>query len=149
MTAVKFYEEAADELLKFAVIIARSGDEWIFCKHKERDTWEAPGGRREPGEDILDTARRELYEETGALEFDIRPVCVYSVTGTERAGGEESFGMLYYADVKAFEEELHSEIERIILTQELPEKWTYPEIQPKLLAEVKKRMESGREESHA
>ena len=71
------------------------------------------------------------------------------MTGTERAGGEESFGMLYYADVKAFEEELHSEIERIILTQELPEKWTYPEIQPKLLAEVKKRMESGREERHA
>lgn len=26
MTKVRFYEEAADELLKFAVIIAKSGD---------------------------------------------------------------------------------------------------------------------------
>ena len=49
MTEVKFYEEAADELLKFAVIIARSGDKWIFCKHRDRDTWEAPGGEESFG----------------------------------------------------------------------------------------------------
>ena len=69
---VKFYDTVEDALLKFAVIISRSNGKWVFCKHKERDTYEAPGGHREAGEDILKTARRELQEETGAVEFEIR-----------------------------------------------------------------------------
>ncbi len=33
---VKFYDSITDELLKFAVIISKSNDKWVFCKHKER-----------------------------------------------------------------------------------------------------------------
>ncbi len=140
MTIVNFYEEAEDELLKFAVIIARTEGKWIFCKHKERNTWEIPGGHREPGESILDTAKRELYEETGALKYEISPICVYSVTAPDNFNnGDESFGILYYADIKTFEKELHSKIERIMITDRLPEAWTYPEIQPKLMEEARKR----------
>ncbi|MFR7445451.1 MAG: NUDIX domain-containing protein [Sellimonas intestinalis] len=43
------------------------------------ETYEVPGGHREAGETIDETARRELYEETGATDFDLFPVCVYSV----------------------------------------------------------------------
>ncbi|MCM1122282.1 MAG: NUDIX domain-containing protein [Eubacterium sp.] len=136
MITVKFYEEAADELLKFAVIAAVHEGKWVFCKHKDRNTLEAPGGHRESGERIDDTARRELYEETGAIEYDIRPVCVYSVVRQEESGEEETFGMLYYADIKAFEGELHYEIEKTVFMKELPDNWTYPEIQPKLLEKV-------------
>lgn len=138
MITVKFYEEAADEQLKFAVIIARAGDKYVFCKHKDRDTLEIPGGHREPGEAVFDTAKRELYEETGAVDFDIMPICVYSVI---RDGNfdEESMGMLYYAEIKSFEKELHSEIEKIVITDKLPEYWTYPDIQPKLLEEAERR----------
>ena len=74
MTEVKFYESIEDHLLKFAVIISKTQSKYIFCKHKDRDTWEVPGGHRENEENIVDTAKRELYEETGALEFDIEPV---------------------------------------------------------------------------
>jgi len=139
MTKVNFYDEVQDELLKFAVIIAVSEGKMVFCKHKERDTWEIPGGHREAGEAISDTARRELYEETGAVEFEIEPVCVYSVIAPDNFNGNESFGMLYFADVKEFEPELHSEIEKIALMSALPDKWTYPEIQPKLLKETERR----------
>lgn len=77
MTEIKFYENIADELLKFAVIVSKAQNKYVFCKHRNRDTWEIPGGHREDGENITDTAKRELYEETGALEFDIKLVCVY------------------------------------------------------------------------
>ena len=140
MTEVKFYESIEDKLLKFAVIISKTQNKYVFCKHKDRDTWEVPGGHRENQENITDTAKRELYEETGALEFDIEPVCVYSVTAPDNLNQrDESFGMLFFADIKCFEAELHSEIEKIIITDEFPERWTYPGIQPHLIKEIKKR----------
>lgn len=78
---VKFYDSVDDGLLRFAVILSRSNGKWVFCKHKERNTYEVPGGHREENEAILETAKRELKEETGAARFHIEPVCVYSVTG--------------------------------------------------------------------
>ncbi len=139
MTKVQFYDQVEDQKLRFAVIITKTEGHWVFCKHRERSTLEVPGGHREPGEDILTTARRELYEETGATDFIIEPVCVYSVTAPWNFDGRETFGMLFYADVKTFDQELHSEIERIVIQDELPDAWTYPDIQPYLMQEVHKR----------
>ena len=65
MIEVRFYDEIEDSLLKFAVIISKTNGKWVFCKHKARDTVEVPGGHRESGETIEETARRELREETG------------------------------------------------------------------------------------
>ena len=132
---VKFYEEIDDSLLRFAVIISTYHGKWVYCKHKERSTYEIPGGHREEGEAIFETAKRELYEETGAIEYRITPVCVYSVIRTDAETGvsEESFGMLYYADIQKFETELHNEIEKIEFFAEMPSSLTYPLIQPRLL----------------
>lgn len=93
MLAVKFYEDVKDELLRFAVVIAKHDGKWVLCKHKKRETLEFPGGHRETGEAIAETAKRELMEETGAVKFEIRPICVYSVTGKTRVNetGEEAF----------------------------------------------------------
>lgn len=141
MVEVKFYEDVDDSLLKFAVIIAKTNGKWVFCKHRDRDTYEVPGGHREDGEEILETAKRELKEETGAVVFDIKPICVYSVKGKTRVNenlGDETFGMLYFADIVSFEA-LHSETEKILITDELVDNWTYPLIQPKLIEEAKNR----------
>ena len=135
---VRFYDEIEDHRLRFAVILARSGGKWVLCKHRERSTLEVPGGHREPGEDIAAAARRELHEETGAAAFTLRPVCVYAVV---RDGGPEvSCGMLYTAEITAFDPELHSEIERTVLLDSLAQvDWTYPDIQPRLLEEARRR----------
>ena len=142
MIEVKFYDEVNDALSRFAVIISKKDGKWVFCKHRNRETYEIPGGHREEGESILDTAKRELYEETGAVEYNLKPVCVYSVLrkdSFESNDGNESFGMLYFADILSFERELHYEIERILITEQLVKDWTYPFIQPKLIEEAQRR----------
>ena len=78
MLTVRFYEEAEDRLLKFAVIITKSKGKWVFCKHWERETYEVPGGHREEEENIEDTARRELYEETGLIADELHLWRVFS-----------------------------------------------------------------------
>ena len=141
---VKFYEDIEDRLLEFAVIISKYRGRWVFCKHKDRNTYEIPGGHREENESILNTAKRELYEETGATDFSIKKICVYSVIGKTRVNqsGEESFGMLYYADIRELEKELHSEIEKAVFLDDLPTEWTYPLIQPLLIKEYQRRIQA-------
>ena len=141
MLEVQFYDSVPEELLRFAVVISKAEGKWVFCKHRERTTWEVPGGRREPEVAILETARRELREETGAIDFSLRPVCVYSVKGRNSINKHDddiSYGMLYVSEIFSFGE-INSEIEEIRITEELPESWTYPEIQPKLMDEAAQR----------
>ena len=129
MLEVRFYDKIEDSQLDFSVIIARTGKKWVFCKHKEA------------GETIEEAANRELKEETGAVDFKIEPVCVYSVKGKTRVNKDEekeTFGMLYVADIFSFEE-IHSEIEKIVICDELIKDWTYPLIQPKLIEEAARR----------
>lgn len=123
------FSQIPDSALRFAVIAARYEGKWIFCRHRERSTWEIPGGHREPGEPIAETARRELREETGCVSAELRPLCVYGVIRS----GEASYGGFFLAEVQELAPlDGTFEIREILLSDALPRELTYPDIQPHL-----------------
>lgn len=131
MIKVTFYPHSpvSESELKFAVIGARLDGRWIFCRHHERDTWEIPGGHIEPGESADEAALRELWEETGAVDAEIKRIGVYGV----EKDGLETFGMLYFAEVSRLGMlPLESEIKEVKIFSYLPDALTYPDIQPRL-----------------
>ena len=127
MVTFKKINEIDDAFITFAVIIAKYQNQYVLVKHKKRTTLEFPGGKRESNESILDCAKRELYEETGALNYTINPLCVYEVSKTN------TYGVLCEAEIQEFSELPDSEIEKVVLLDTFPNNWTYPDIQPYLL----------------
>ncbi len=138
MLKVFFPPEVADEKIRFAVIVTKSSGKWLFVRHQARTTLECPGGHREAGETPEQAARRELWEETGAVDYHLTLIGAYGVKeDNEEQEAPESFGMLYRADVYSLGEiPKGSEIAETVLLDTLPENWTYPQIQPILLAKA-------------
>ena len=135
MTTVTFHNptEVDPSQLKYAVICARYLGQWLLCRHKDRFTWEIPGGHIEPGETALEAARRELWEETGATDADIQPVCAYAV----HWDGVLTYGMLFFAEVNTLcSIPSDSEIAEAQLFSHLPENLTYAAIQPNLFHKI-------------
>jgi 8-oxo-dGTP diphosphatase len=135
MIYVNFHgiDEIQEDKLKYVVIATQYKDKWVIVRHRKRMTWEIPAGHIEEFEVADEAAPRELFEETGAKEFKLKPISVYSVNYD---GENIGFGKLYYAKVKELGDLPESEIEEIKLVDKLPANLTYPLIQPKLFQKV-------------
>ena len=131
MTKVKFYVPDFNPSIEltYSVIAAKFAGKWLFVRHHERDTWEIPGGHIERDETSDEAAKRELVEETGAVDFNIRCVATYSVLKE----GVTGYGRLYFAEVFSLGPVPDiSEIAETTLMDSLPENLTHPDIQPVL-----------------
>ena len=120
---------------KYVVVLSEYSGSLLLSRHKERTTWETQGGHIEAGETPLDAARRELYEESGAMDFEIIQSFDY------RAGDENG-----YADGRVFIAHIHtlgsipdSEMAETQTFDRLPpnEMLTYPGITPVLYRHAK------------
>ena len=82
---------------KYVVVLSRMDGQWLLSRHRERTTWETQGGHIEEGETPLEAARRELYEESGATDYAIRPLFDY--WAGDRQGS--AVGVVFLAEIRA------------------------------------------------
>lgn len=122
------YELGFLEEYKYVVVLSEYNGKIVLSRHKERKTWETPGGHIEQGETPLDAAKRELYEESGAVDFEIKPLCDYRAWNEETGHGAN--GVVFHAVIRGFDAIPESEIAEIKEFTSLPENLTYPAITP-------------------
>lgn len=132
MLKVDFHDNNPNINLIYVVIVARYEGKWVYVRHKERHTYEIPGGHIESGESYLVAAKRELYEETGATDFTIHFVSIYTVSTIDSISG----GYLFFSDIKTLSALPDYEMAELTLFDHLPEHLTYPQIQPHLFKHV-------------
>ena len=113
---------------KYVVVLSVYKGKYMLSRHRERATWETQGGHIEAGETPLEAAKRELFEESGAVKYEIRPAFDYW------AGDEvsEAAGMVFVAEIEELGQMPDSEMEEVSFFEQLPEKLTYPGITPVL-----------------
>ena len=58
--------------VKSAVIVMNERDEILLLRKQGMDVWSIPSGRMKPGESAVDTAARELWEESGQTAREMR-----------------------------------------------------------------------------
>lgn len=126
-------EERAD--YKYVVVLSRYQGKLLLSRHKDRNTWETQGGHIEPGETPEQAARRELWEESGAEEFEMEPVCGYYAADEESG----SNGALFFAEISRMGPLPNSEMAEREVFDNLPENLTYPGITPLLFRQVEDR----------
>ena len=122
---------------KYVVVLSEYEGKLLLSRHRRRTTWETQGGHIEPGETPMDAAKRELYEESGAADFDIRAVFDYRA-GDRVAGQPEraATGVVFFARIRALGPMPDSEMAEVCTFDSLPENVTYPGITPHLFAEA-------------
>jgi 8-oxo-dGTP diphosphatase len=76
---LSFSKNEFEEEARHVLVICQYGDGWLLTRHKERGL-EFPGGKMEDGETLVEAAKREVYEETGAILGDINRIAEYKVT---------------------------------------------------------------------
>lgn len=124
----KTYDLNSLKEYKYVVVISEYNGKIVLSRHKKRTTWETQGGHIEQGETPLDAAKRELYEESGAMDFDIEPLCDYRAWNEETGHGAN--GVVFHAVIRRFGDIPESEMAEIKEFATLPENLTYPAITP-------------------
>ncbi len=80
LVKLSFVKNEWNEEARHVLVICQYKDQWLLTKHKERGL-EFPGGKRETGETTIQTAQREVMEETGGIIKSLQWIAAYQVFG--------------------------------------------------------------------
>lgn len=125
---------------KYTVICSSYQGKWLLSRHKKRDTWETQGGHIEEGENPLECALRELYEESGIRDAELFPVCDYWGFNPFSCAN----GQVFLAVVHSLGDLPESEMKEVRLFDTLPENLTYPKTSPAFYEAAKMLLEDGK-----
>lgn len=67
LTSYVGVEDVPEDLVTSIRVLVRVGERVVVCTNVDGSSHPWPGGRREPGESFVETACREVHEETGWL----------------------------------------------------------------------------------
>lgn len=87
--------------LEVAIVGIEYNGELYFENVGAEMDWEIPERNIESGENAVEAAIRIIEDEVGALSFELKPVCDYSIVENEL----EVSGRLFYAKVEKFDSE--------------------------------------------
>lgn len=90
-----FRRDSFSKQANHVFVICRYQNQWLLTKHKLRG-WEFPGGKKEQGETLEETAIREVKEETGAQIKSLQFIGEYEVTNKENSFVKA----IYFAEVE-------------------------------------------------
>lgn len=127
---------------KYVVILSEYDGRILLSRHKERTTWETQGGHIEAAETPFEAAKRELYEESGAIQYEIAPFCDYWAGNEETKEGAS--GVVFTAKITKLGAIPESEMQEVKTFEELPEKLTYPAISTALFEKLREYRHAGR-----
>ena len=111
-----------DKLVWFTNIVCLYQWKWLLVRWKT--TWELPWGHIENWETSLNSAKRELYEETWINWVDLEFLCSRKLEMLEK--WITYYGNVYIVNVLLLWELPDSEIEEISLFEEIPEYGGFP-----------------------
>lgn len=124
----KTYPLGTLDAYTYVVVFSIYNGKLLFIRHKQRGTWETQGGHIEAGETPLEAAKRELSEESGTVDYEIKPAFDYWVGDAAAGAG----GMVFVARIRQTGALPECEMAETALFTRLPDHLTYPDITPVL-----------------
>jgi 8-oxo-dGTP diphosphatase len=110
--------------ITYVWMIVKHNGKFVLSFHRKSKKWDHVGGHVEKNESPLEAAKRELFEETGATDFDIFTVCDFKAHDED--GTFHNNGRTYFVNVREFSSLPNgSEMDRIGFFDEIPKDFRY------------------------